>query len=888
MESEAPPSEAYMPEAALTAQGETYTEAVVGERVLAVRDGRVNVFAIKESGARTCVAKLHPGAVISPVRGGPPLVAVATLDAYIEDISAGVPADVDLHSGLQLWLNEIGHSVRDSDALAAIADASLTALPAAIGAALAAEAKQRELDDRTELARQDQIDSAAEADTFSRTARTISAPLEQQQPLNRGPLMVVMTKIGHVQGFNALDAGVGKSAGTEQIKAVARASKVRARPVRLEQDWQTNASNPLVGFIGTTEQIANGNAEPVGLIPKNGEYRLYRPSVGGSVKRIDRRTASMIDPIAWEFTVPLPRDKELGFKIITKMAFKLTGREWLIVAFASLIVSLLALVSPALTETIMNTIVPSGNEQMLSAIGIALGMAAVMGGIFSVVQTLTVSRISQQSQLRVQSAIWDRTLMLPATFFRQYSSGDLMSRVMAAADVGQILSTTMVAQILGSVFSLTSFILMLQYSVELSIVAGVVLLITLVAMGITARSARTMVKGAVSSNRIATSWIVQLLSGVSKIRVAGAETRLVAQHQERIRGLVAYDAQQSLITARLNSYFAAMAAIMPAATYLVIYFFVWGPSGPQIQGATYMAFVSAFGVVYGTVSSLSQYVIPLMMSSATMQIGKPILKSLPESNDGAQRVGQVRGRVQLANVSFKYDSGSPVVLQDVSLTVEPGEFVAIVGPTGAGKSTIVRLLLGFEKPTEGQVLLDGRDVKDLDLVSMRQQMGVVLQNGNVTQASILENILSGLPLPEANAWQAAEEAALADDIRAMPMGMQTRVDSATISGGEAQRILLARALVRKPSIVILDEATSALDNQSQAKVTDGLRNLGATRIVVAHRLSTIRDADRIVVLLDGKIVEQGTFDELLDADGVFAELARRQSVGELAVQTGSP
>ena len=218
------------------------------------------------------------------------------------------------------------------------------------------------------------------------------------------------------------------------------------------------------------------------------------------------------------------------------------------------------------------------------------------------------------------------------------------------------------------------------------------------------------------------------------------------------------------------------------------------------------------------------------------------------------------------------------MLEDVSLTAEPGEFVAIVGPSGAGKSTVFRLLLGFERPETGTVSYDGQSLGELDARAVRRQLGVVIQNARILAGPIFQNIVGAANLTLDDAWEAARIAGIAEDIERLPMGMHTFISdaAAAFSGGQRQRLLIARAVVARPRVLLFDEATSALDNRTQAAVSSALEQLQATRIVIAHRLSTIQHADRIVVLERGRIVEQGHYDELMESDGLFASLARRQ------------
>jgi ATP-binding cassette subfamily C protein len=236
------------------------------------------------------------------------------------------------------------------------------------------------------------------------------------------------------------------------------------------------------------------------------------------------------------------------------------------------------------------------------------------------------------------------------------------------------------------------------------------------------------------------------------------------------------------------------------------------------------------------------------------------------------------GRIELNQLRFRYKSDAPLVLQDVSLQIKAGEFIAIAGPSGSGKSTLFRLLLGLQRPEAGAIFYDGLDMAGLDVQAIRRQCGVVLQNGKLLPGDIFENIVGASLLTLEDAWEAARLAGLEDDIRAMPMGMHTLIGegTGTLSGGQRQRLMIARAIVAKPRILLLDEATSACDNRTQAIVSKSLESLKATRIVIAHRLSTIQNADHIHVLVKGRLVQSGAFDELSSQPGPFRELARRQ------------
>ena len=233
------------------------------------------------------------------------------------------------------------------------------------------------------------------------------------------------------------------------------------------------------------------------------------------------------------------------------------------------------------------------------------------------------------------------------------------------------------------------------------------------------------------------------------------------------------------------------------------------------------------------------------------------------------------------NVTFRYVKDGPKIIDNMSMKIRAGEYVAIVGPSGCGKSTLMRLLLGFEKPEQGGIFYDGRNLKKINLQSLRRRIGTVMQQGGLFNDSIYANIAISAPsLTMKEAWEAAEIACIADDIREMPMGMHTMISEGQggISGGQKQRLMIARAIAPKPSILIFDEATSALDNIAQKKVTEALDRLNCTRIVIAHRLSTIRSCGRILYLGDGKVLEEGTYEELMEKKGLFAEMVERQQI----------
>jgi ABC-type bacteriocin/lantibiotic exporter with double-glycine peptidase domain len=363
-----------------------------------------------------------------------------------------------------------------------------------------------------------------------------------------------------------------------------------------------------------------------------------------------------------------------------------------------------------------------------------------------------------------------------------------------------------------------------------------------------------------------------MLSGIQKIRLSGSEKRMFARWG-RLYAKSAKLLYNPPLFIKLNELITL--AITLGGTVLMYYLAVT----TGVSDNEYYAFTAASGRLTGAFAALAAIAVSVAQIRPVLEMAEPILNAQPEVTEEKEIVTEVTGAVEVSHVTFRYGQNTPYVLKDLSLKIRAGEYVAIVGRTGCGKSTLVRLLLGFETPETGSVFYDQHDLANVDPRSLRKSIGVVIQNGELFQGDIFSNITISAPqLKMEDAWAAAELAGIADDIREMPMGMQTLISegSGGISGGQKQRLMIARAVAPKPKILIFDEATSALDNKTQKQVSDALDGLDCTRIVIAHRLSTIRNCDRILVMDQGAIMEEGTYDELIAKGGLFADLVRRQ------------
>ena len=370
--------------------------------------------------------------------------------------------------------------------------------------------------------------------------------------------------------------------------------------------------------------------------------------------------------------------------------------------------------------------------------------------------------------------------------------------------------------------------------------------------------------------------VLQLLTGISRLRVAGAENRALAYWARHYSQQVQLAYRSQMVSNGLATFLAAVPIVSTMVVFVAV---AWFPTG-NLSLAGFLAFSAAYAQVMGAAISVGTTVSSIIDVVPLYERSKPILETLPESVTAKGDPGALSGRIEITHVSFRYHPEGPLVLDDVSIGIRPGEFVAFVGPSGAGKSTILRLLLGFESPETGSVYFDHVDFAQLDRQAVRRQIGVVFQNSRLTSGDIYRNIVGSAPLTLDDAWEAARLSGLDDDINRMPMGMHTVISEgeSTLSGGQRQRLLIARAVVNRPKMLFFDEATSALDNVTQARVAKSLETLKATRVVVAHRLSTIMNADRIYVIQGGHIVQQGRYDELLAQPGLFADLAKRQMI----------
>jgi NHLM bacteriocin system ABC transporter ATP-binding protein len=506
---------------------------------------------------------------------------------------------------------------------------------------------------------------------------------------------------------------------------------------------------------------------------------------------------------------------------------------------------------------------------------LVLLMSLAVTVMIDAVRSIALIRLEMKLGYVVQAAVWDRLISLPVPFFRDYSAGDLAMRAMGIDAVRQTLSGATIRGVLGGIFSVFNFALLFYYNGALAIGASVVITLSVSVLATIAYVQRMYQREIVALQAKTSGLILQLLTGIRKLRVAGAEVRVFGIWA----GLAAQQRRAVWHIAGLLGMWKTFATGLPMFAWSVLFTVILATSsGDSMRTGDFVAFMAAFVGCLSAILTTANAAMGALSIVPQYEMARPILRALPEISPGQTDPGVLTGEVRVDRVVFGYDSEAPPILNDVSFHVKPGEFVAFVGPSGSGKSTILRLLLGFETPQSGGIAFDSRDFKDLDVRAVRRQIGVVLQNGRLMPGDIYTNIIGCSAATMEDAWAASRMAGFEEDLKLMPMGMHTMVTDGggTLSGGQRQRLMIARAIVAAPRMVFFDEATSALDNKTQAIVSQSLEQQRATRIVIAHRLSTVVNADCIYVIEKGRIVQRGTYAELMAQPGPFHALASRQ------------
>ncbi|MCD8362236.1 MAG: NHLP bacteriocin export ABC transporter permease/ATPase subunit [Lachnospiraceae bacterium] len=657
----------------------------------------------------------------------------------------------------------------------------------------------------------------------------------------------------------------------EQLEFLMRPYGIMRRGVKLEKGWYKDAIGAMLG-------VKKEDGTIVAFVPSGISGYSYYDTASGKTVKISNKNEELFEDEAIAFYKPFPMEKLTIPTIFRYILSILSVSDFILVGLGTLAVTLVGLITPRLNNLLIGDVVESGSMQLLTAIVIFMACVSVASLLLNSVSALLSARINTKLNLSVQAATMMRVMSLPAAFFKDYSSGDLSSRCEQVNALCDLLVSAVLSSGLTSVFSLVYITQIFVYAPALVVPALCVILVTMLFSVVTALAQMRVAKKQMEIGVKESGMSYALITGVQKIKLSGAEKRAFARWAD----VYSKSAKMSYNPPAFIKYNSVLSTAISLIGTIVMYYF---SAKSQVPVADYYAFNTAYGMVSGAFMSLASIALTAANIKPILDIAKPILDSVPEISVGKQVVTRLSGSIELNNATFRYNENMPNVLDDLTLKIRPGQYIAIVGATGCGKSTLMRILLGFELPDKGAVYYDGKDLSTIDLKSLRRRIGVVMQNGKLFQGDIFSNITISAPwLTMEDAWRAAELAGIADDIRRMPMGMHTVISegSGGISGGQRQRLMIARAIAPSPKILMFDEATSALDNLTQKKVSESLDALKCTRIVIAHRLSTIRQCDRIIYLEHGKIVEDGTYEELIRLDGRFAELVARQRLDDEA------
>ncbi len=649
---------------------------------------------------------------------------------------------------------------------------------------------------------------------------------------------------------------------------IARASQIRIRQIILKDNWWKEDNGALLAF-------RESDGQPVALLPLSPtKYTLYDPADDSRVI-IDSAMADTIKARAFTFYRPLP-SKTIDYKdLLRYLADGIWKADAVTVLLMGILGGLLGMLTPIVTGIIFDRVIPDGERLLLIQIGFLLIAIAITNFAFNLTRAFAMHRIEGKTEADLQAAVWDRLLSLPVPFFKAYTAGELAGRAMGISQIRDIVSGAVANTLISGIFSIFYFILLFYYSWKLGLICTLIVIVVIAVSLLFGFLQIRYERQLIDLNNALAGKIFGLLSGISKIKTSGSEKRAFNNWARDFSEVRDVTYRKENLGNKMQVFNSTVNIIATAIIFLCMIKL----NGINLGAGKYIAFNLAFSSFLGAMLEISGVVLQLNIIKPLYEKIKPILETQPEFDQDKVDPGELEGNIEVSHVNFRYEPDGPLILKDVVIEINKGDYVGIVGPSGSGKSTLFRLLLGFEKPDSGQIYYDQQDMQNVDIRAIRRQLGVVLQGGQLMQGSIFDNIVGANPgLTINDAWEAARMAGMEEDIKIMPMGMHTMISEGanTISGGQKQRLMIARAIISKPKIIYFDEATSALDNKTQKIVSESLDGLGATRVVIAHRLSTVLNCNKIVVMDHGQVVEQGSYQELYEKGGLFTELVQRQ------------
>lgn len=650
------------------------------------------------------------------------------------------------------------------------------------------------------------------------------------------------------------------------VSSIARLSHFAYREIVLDDGWEKEDCGPFLAF--------RDGRRPVVCMSKGTHSYLLWDVENECILPCTKKVADTFDGRGYMLYCPLP-DKSLTKRdIVSYCTGRIRKADAASLILLTIVTALIGILIPMISQKIYDEYIPLGAKSILFQIGSLLASFMIANVLFSIIKNIAAFRISSKIAYDMQGAVYNRLFNLPESFFRKYESADLAQRVMTTEGMVNNISNIVISSGIAVIFVIVNFIRMAVYSWKLALIGLLMVAIYSGLYYLVAGAALKHRKQAIALGGKTGSLMFQLLNGISKIRIAGAEDLAIYEYIKPYVRQSSEEEKDSKI-----SKFGALFHLAANSIFSIVFYILIIKADFNISLGAFVAFNSLFGGFSAYILQLADNAVTLRGEKPNIERLQPVLEAQPELDDSGELPGDISGSIEISNVFFAYDKDLPPVLDGITLNIKAGEYVGIVGSSGCGKSTLLKLLLGFEKPLAGKIYYDNKDIESLDKRELRKKMGVVLQNGKLISGSIFENITITAPAATTkDVHEVIEQVGLTEDIREMPMGLHTILseDCNTISGGQQQRILIARAIISKPKILFFDEATSALDNVTQSKVCETIRNMDATRVIIAHRLSTVIRCDRIIVLDKGKIAEQGTFEELMKHKGLFYQLAGRQ------------
>ncbi|WP_419420846.1 ATP-binding cassette domain-containing protein [Legionella sp. D16C41] len=658
-----------------------------------------------------------------------------------------------------------------------------------------------------------------------------------------------------------IDVHQGKS--TDYLQAIANYNLLRLRRICLKSAWWQYDSGPLIAFF---------NHHCCALLPKKDGYELIDCKTGKR-KKVDKKLAKNIHYHAYILYPALP-EKHASIITVLKFTFSFLKKEMRKVVFFQILASLFLTTIPLLTGIIFEQAIPFSNYSLLTQLAILLIVIGIIISLINFLQALLLLRIRFRAQHRIQTAIWDRLLKLPVSFFKKFSVGDLSFRVNVISVIQEELGERVVSTIIAGILSIFYLVLMFFIDIYLASIAMLLVLIMIIFTVILNLRLLKKERQVITKQTKISGILLSLLASISKIRVANKEKNAFQLWEQKYasKTYLHFSAKKLI-----NKITILITGFIGVSTLLIYSLIIWRDN--TLSFGNFIIFNAAFVQFFNVLLELSSVISESIEIIPLFQKAKPIFDCIPEQEKGKSKVDLQDGVIAMNDVVFRYPDNDKPLFSGLTIEIIPGSFTAFVGPSGAGKSTIFRLLLGLDYPESGFIKYNGIDLQNINLSSLRSQLGVVMQNTQLIPGTIYENICgNNTTLSREEAYAIANEVGLEDFLRNLPMGIDTLINDGIqmLSGGEVQRICLARALSAKPKLLLLDEATSALDNKIQAKIKLYLHSLKITRLVIAHRLSTIIDADIIYVIDGGKCVESGNYQELMQARGLFYQLIQKQ------------